>query len=137
MTYRKSMLTESQATTRRSSPRMRGPSLRIPLDSRLRGNERKGALAPLRPIELVEDLLDLGAEAGRDVFARERVGDVGGEEADLGAAIEAAALEFQAVEILHARERDHRVGQLNFAAGAAVLFCQEIENLGLQDVAAG
>ena len=33
-----------------------------------------------------------------------RIGDVGGEEADLGAAVEAAALEFQPVELLRGHQ---------------------------------
>src|SRR5262245_52678887 len=135
MTYGKSLLTESQDDPCcLSSPRTGEPACTwIPAFAGMSG---KGSAGALRPI-VADDLLDLGAEARGDVFTRKRVGDIGGEEADLRAAIEAAALEFQAVEILRARQRDHRVRQLNFAAGAAVLFCQKIENLGLQNVAAG
>src|ERR1700733_8527428 len=115
----------SSTPTASGSPPSRGPAVEP--------HDNKSALRSI----LADDLFDLGAEAGGDVLARQRVGDVGGEEADLGAAVETAALEFQAVEILRARERDHRVGQLNLAAGAAVLFRQQIENLRLQDVAAG
>ena len=76
-------------------------------------------------------------KSGRDVGARQRVGDVGGEEADLGAAVEALAFEFQAVERLLLGKLDHRVGELDFAAGAALLRRQDVEDLRLQDVAAG
>ena len=86
--------------------------------------------SPSRPLEL-------RAELRRDVGARERVGDIGGEEADLGAAVEAAAFELQAVERLRARERDHGVGELDLAAGAGCLLFQNVEDLRLQDVAAG
>ena len=49
----------------------------------------------LAAVDFAEDFLDLGAKARRDVLARQRVGDVGGEEADLRAAVEAAAVEFR------------------------------------------
>jgi hypothetical protein len=35
------------------------------------------------------------------------------------------------------RQRDHGVGELDFAAGAALLLFQEFEDFRLQDVAAG
>ena len=75
-------------------------------------------------IAVGKQLVELGAKAGRDVRARQRVGHIGGEKADLRAAVEAAAVELQAVERLRARELDHRVGELDFAAGAALLFRQ-------------
>ena len=77
------------------------------------------------------------AEFRRDVGALQRIGDIGGEESDLGAAVEAAALEFEAVERLRARQRHHGVGELDFAAGAGRLLFQEVEDLRLQDVAPG
>src|SRR5437588_3958330 len=86
---------------------------------------------------LAEQLLDFLAERRRDVLARQRIGDVGGEEADLGAAVEAAAGKLQAIERLLLGELDHGVGDLDFAAGAAALRRQDVENLRLQDVAAG
>src|SRR5689334_5496117 len=70
---------------------------------------------------LTQQLLDLGAERRREVGALQRIGDIGGEEADLGAAIEAAALELQAGERLSLGELDHRIGDLDLAAGAAFL----------------
>ena len=79
---------------------------------------------------------DLGAEARRDVLARQRVGHVGGEKADLGAAVEAAAFELEAVEGLRPRQLDHGVGQLDLATGTALLRAEEVENFRLQDVAA-
>src|SRR6266545_2402649 len=95
--------------------------------------ERRGAPGLLVP----EQALRLFAEFRRDVGAGEGVGDVGGEEADLGAAVVALAVELQAVERLALGERDHRVGELDLAAGAARLRRQEVEDLRLQDIAAG
>src|SRR5260221_4278856 len=86
---------------------------------------------------LAEQLLDLGAECRREVGALQRVGDIGGEKADLGAAVETAALELQAVKRLGLGELDHRVGDLDLAAGAALLLLQQREDFRLQDVAAG
>src|SRR5215470_19456656 len=57
------------------------------------------------------------AELGPEVSARERVGEVGGEEADLGAAVEALAVELQAIERLRLGELDHGVGELDLATG--------------------
>src|SRR5579883_1973337 len=98
---------------------------------------RQSQLAPLAALEFGENLPDLGAKAGGDVVARQRVGHVGGEKTDLRAAVEAAARELEAVKRLGARQCDHRVGELNLAAGTAVLRRQQVENLRLQNVAAG
>src|SRR3954464_1666328 len=65
------------------------------------------------------------------------VGDVGAEEAGLGAAIMALALELDAVEALRSGEADHGIGELDLSAGAALLGLQDLEDLRLQDVAAG
>ena len=73
-------------------------TLKLPLIARLSAAGKARPIR-LRPV-LADDLFDLGAEARRDVGACERVGDVRGKEADLGAAIEAAAREFQAIEAL-------------------------------------
>src|SRR5216684_3707029 len=89
------------------------------------------------PTLLAQQPLELGPHRRRDVVALERVGDVGGEKADLGAAVEAAPLELQSVERLRLGELDHRVGELDLAAGAALLSGKDIEDFGLQDVAAG
>ena len=62
-----------------------------------------------------------GAERRRDVRPRERVRDVGGEEAELRAAVEGAALELIAIERLRLRAASIGVGQLDLAAGAAAL----------------
>src|SRR5262245_33912986 len=69
---------------------------------------------PQQPLRLL-------AELGPEVGARKRVGEVGGEEADLGAAVEALAVELQPIERLRFGELDHGVGELDLAAGAAVL----------------
>ena len=60
--------------------------------------------------------LDLGAQRGRDVGTIQRIGEIGGEESDLRSAIETLAREFQSVERLRLRERDHGVGELDLAA---------------------
>ena len=66
----------------------------------------------------------------------EREGDVGDEEAELGAAIVGAAVEAAAVERLRLGQRHHGVGELDLVAGAALLAGEQVENLRLQDVAA-
>src|SRR5215470_6856028 len=85
---------------------------------------------PQQPLRLL-------AKLRPQVGARERIGHVGGEEADLGAAVEALAFELDAVERLLARKPAHGVGELDLAAGATLLLLQDAEDLGLQDVAAG
>src|SRR3984957_10774681 len=80
--------------------------------------------------------LELLAKPWRDVLAREPIGDIGGEEADFRAAVEARALELEAKERLLLRQTDHGVGELNFVAGAARLVRPDGEDLRLQDVAA-
>src|SRR5262249_16001717 len=83
-----------------------------------RGYSRRWYAAPAGSA-LAEYVLELGTEARCDVAALERVGDVGGEKADLRSAIEALALELEPEERLHLGEADHRVGELDLAAGAA------------------
>src|SRR5580704_3755710 len=91
-----------------------------------------------RALALVaENLLDLSAKRRGDIVARERIGDIRGEETDLRAAVETLTLELEAVEALQLGKRDHGVGELDFAAGAALLLCQNGENLRLKDVTAG
>src|SRR5215813_264879 len=89
------------------------------------------------PSAFAQQALGFFAQFGRDVGTRERVGDVRGEKADLGTAVIALAFELQAIERLLLGELDHRVGQLDLAAGATVLRRQDGEDFGLQDVAAG
>src|SRR4051812_6313611 len=62
--------------------------------------------------------LDFLAEFRGDILARERVAHIGGEEADLRAAVEAASVEFQPVEGLLLGQRQHGIGELDLAAGA-------------------
>src|SRR5438132_8010302 len=83
-----------------------------------------------------QQLFQLGAEFGAHILARERISDVRGQETDLRAAVERPALELEAVERQFQRQADHRVGDLDLAAGAAVLRLQNVKNLRLQDVAA-
>src|SRR5262245_8763588 len=66
------------------------------------------------------------------VGARQRISHVGGEKADLGAAVEALAVELEAVERLPLGELDHRVGELDLAAGASILRGENPEDFGLQ-----
>src|SRR6478672_8726679 len=89
------------------------------------------------PSLLRQNPLELHAQRGAEVVAGERVGGVGGEETDLRAAVETLAVEFEAVERLRLGELDHGVGELYFAPGATLLRRQDVENLRLQDVAAG
>src|ERR1700737_4180457 len=93
--------------------------------------------ASAQPILLPQQPLELRAHRRRDVGARERIGDVGGEETSLRAAVEASACELQSVERLRPGELDHGVGELDLAAGAALPGGQKVEDFGLQDVAAG
>src|SRR5262249_27568731 len=89
------------------------------------------------PSAFAQQALGFLAQFGRDVGTRERVGDVRREKADLRTAVIALAFELQAIERLLLGELDHRVGQLDLAAGATVLRRQDGEDFGLQDVAAG
>src|SRR6202042_787527 len=105
-------------------------------DSLLEHDLFRKPASPFRDHALIaEDLLDLSAESRRDVLAFQCVRYVGGQKSDLGAAIEASALELQAVERLCLRQLDHGVGQLDFAAGAALLLGEKIEDFWLQDIA--
>src|SRR5690349_16456002 len=78
------------------------------------GRRRSSLPLPQQPLRLL-------AELGTEVCARERIGHVGGQEADLGAAIESLAFELHAIKWLLAREPVHGVGELDLAAGAALL----------------
>src|SRR5215211_2577792 len=103
----------------------------------LRAGRPTGRSAQDPASALGQELLELGAERRCDIGARQRVGDVGGEKADLRAAVEDAAVEAIAEERLGLGQLQHGVGHLNLAAGAGGLALEERENLGLQDVAAG
>src|SRR5262249_57809000 len=74
--------------------------------------------APYVVNPLSEQRLDLGTQRWGDVVALQRICNIGGKKADLAAAIEAAAFELEPVKRLLAREPDHRIGDLDFAAGA-------------------
>src|ERR1700692_1141491 len=86
---------------------------------------------------LLQIILHLLAQHVPQVGARHAEGDVGAEEAGLGAAIVALALELDAVETLGLCKTDHRIGELDLAAGAAALGFQDREDFRLQDVASG
>src|SRR5579872_1844358 len=92
----------------------------------------------LRPASLFPRIfLHLGTQALAQLGPRQTEGDVGAQESGLRTAIVALAFEFDAVEFLRLRQADHRVGELDFTAGAAFLSLQDLEDLRLQDVAAG
>src|SRR3954452_19690890 len=78
-------------------------------------------------LSLAQQPLRLLAELGAEVCARQRIGEVGGEKADLGAAVEALAIELQSIERLRLGELDHGVGELDLAAGAAALPGEDAE----------
>src|ERR1700760_3244514 len=61
-------------------------------------------------------LLHLRAQAVAQVGAGHAEGDIGAQEAGLGAAIMPLTLELDAVEALALGKSDHRVGELAFAA---------------------
>src|SRR5262249_56161789 len=65
--------------------------------------------------------LELCPHRRRDVAAFERIGDVGRKKTRLRAAVEAPAFEFEAIERLGLGELDHRVGELDLAAGPPLL----------------
>src|SRR4029079_19431173 len=84
----------------------------------------------------LDQLLDFGLESPGEVGAGERVSDIGGEEADLGAALEGPSFVFHRKERLALEQLKHRVGDLDLAPRALFLRGENLEDLGLQDVAA-
>src|SRR3977135_694999 len=86
---------------------------------------------------LLQILLHHRAQVLAQIGARHAKGDIGAEEAGLGAAIVPLALEFDAIEALRFGKPDHRVGELDLAAGAVLKRVQDVENFRLQDVAPG
>src|SRR3954471_5746815 len=70
---------------------------------------------------LAEVAQHFGAQTVAQIGALQAESDIGAQEARLRAAIVALALEFHAVERLAFRKPDHAVGQLDLAAGAALL----------------
>ena len=93
------------------------------------------ARAPFQ--SLLQILLHLRAQAVAQIGARHAVGDIGAQEAGLRAAIVPLAFELDAVEFLRLRQPDHGVGELDLAAGAALLGLENLEDFRLQDVAPG
>ena len=75
-------------------------------------------------------------EIGGEVLAVERVGDIGGQEAELGAAVKAAASKATAEEGLGLGQTNHRVGKLDLVASAALKAREMLENRRLQDITA-
>ena len=72
-----------------------------------------------------------------NIGALQAIGEIGSEKANLGAAVKTAAFELKAIKWLRSRQRQHCIGELNFAACAGSLFFQQLKNLRLQDVSAG
>ena len=128
-------------TTDRSAAAAIGLSMRIVLDLFVGRSAPRATVAAQRRVfaglRSAEQRLDLGAQSRRDIVPCQRIGDVGGEEADLAAAIEAAAFEFEPIERLRLRQANHGVGQLNFAARTTSLGRQYVEDFRLQDIAPG
>src|SRR5262249_4107259 len=108
---------------KRPLPASATPGRRRSAENNLAGaGQQRGRAAPWgSAAALGEQVLEFGAERRPEVVARQPVGDVGGEEADLRAAVEAAALELEPVERLLLGEPDHGVGELDLAARAARL----------------
>src|SRR5262252_8576297 len=82
-------------------------------------------------------LLHLGAQAVAQLGTRHAVGNIGAQESRLRAAIMPLAGEIDAVEFLRFRQPDHGVGELDLAAGTALLPLEDLEDFQLQDVAPG
>src|SRR6266481_8837097 len=86
---------------------------------------------------LLQILLHHRAQVLAQIGARHAEGDIGAEEAGLGAAIVPLALEFDAIEALGFLKPNHRIGELDLAAGAVFQRFQDLEDLRLQNVAPG
>src|SRR5512145_2574578 len=92
---------------------------------------------PSKSAEIRDDLLQRLAEGRAEVVASQSIGDIGGEKPDPVAAIIGLAVEFEAEEAVLRHQLDHRVGQLNLAAGAGMLGGDPVEDLRLQNIATG
>ncbi len=82
-------------------------------------------------------LFQCQAEGWTENFMFESKSHIGGEKADLVAAIIGDAVVFQAVEGLGCHQADHGVGDLDFTTGTRLLLFDLGEDFGLQDVATG
>ena len=89
-------------------------------------------------LAVAQQPLDLGAQRRRDVGALQRIGDVGGEEADLRAAVEAAGPRTSARRTA-ASSASLIIASVSWISPPAPRFCvaEDVEDLRLQDVAAG
>src|ERR1700730_15211144 len=108
-------------------------------DSGFDASHRPGMTTKARALlsSLLQIFLHLRAQVVAQIGAGHAERDVGAQEARLRAAIVPLALELDAVEFLRFGELDHAIGELDLAAGAALLRLQDLEDLRLQDVAAG
>jgi len=86
---------------------------------------------------LAQQLLQLCPEGRRNILPCQRESDIRCEETETGAAIIGDAVEAHAVEAPGLCKREHRIGQLDFAAGAFFALFENAENIGLEDVPAG
>src|SRR5262245_51407261 len=86
--------------------------------------------------ERLQQLLDLGTDGLGEVRPGERVSDIGREKADRRTAIEGAPLITERIEGLALEQRQHRIGKLDFAAGAFFLARENRKDLRLENVAA-
>src|ERR1700745_4014829 len=82
------------------------------------GMTRKARALFSSPLQI---LLHLLAQAVAQVGACHGVGDIGAQEAGLGAAIVPLALDLDAIERLRGAQADHGVGELDLAARTAWL----------------
>src|ERR1700733_2034889 len=78
-----------------------------------------GCIAPVLSgfwIFFEERVLQEFSHIAGEIGASQRVGDIRGEEADFRTAVEAFAFELKTIKWLRSFQRDHGIGQLNFAA---------------------
>ena len=95
-------LVEMEPGTRLDRRLRRDLARRGPIEQQLCGTQDFGGTGaePVKPAVLRDDLFQRFLEGGAEVVAFQRIGDVGGEEADLVAAVIGGALVFHAPEIL-------------------------------------
>ncbi len=87
-------------------------------------------------LQRLDQCLEPVLDGRTDIRAGKSEGNVGEDEAILGATVESLALEVIAGEILLLGELQHAVRQLDLITRTTLLAFQDMENLRLQDVAA-
>src|SRR5918996_2445271 len=108
------------------------PAARIPQAISSRMSSRSGSSSGARS----KQLLDFGCQHVAKIGPRQRIGDIRSEEAELRSAVESAPLIFVSIEGLALEQGQHRVGDLNLAAGSFLLRSENIENFRLKNIAA-